>query len=71
MKTHFHCGAEVTKLSDDGGSGSDHTIIGRTTVKATKDKRKSEKTFEHRVTSRSSSKSVNIPRSVRRWQREE
>lgn len=37
MKTHFHSGAEVTKLSDDGGSGSDHAIIGRTTATATKD----------------------------------
>lgn len=46
MKTHFHSGAEVTKLSDDGGSGSDHAIIGRTTATAPKDKRRSEGTFE-------------------------
>lgn len=37
MKTHFRGGAEVTKLSDDGGSGSDHAIIGCTTATATKD----------------------------------
>lgn len=37
MKTHFHSGAEVTKLSDDGSSEGDHAIIGRTAATATKD----------------------------------
>lgn len=71
MKTHFHSGAEVTKLSDDDGSGSDRAIIGYTNAMATKDLEKSEESFEHSVTSRSSFKCINVSRSVRRWRREE
>lgn len=67
MKTHFQSGAEVTKLSDDSGSGSDHAIIGRTTAAALKDKMRSEETFERSETSRSSSRCINGSRRIRRW----
>lgn len=68
MKTHFHSGGEVTKLSDDGGSGSDHAIIGRATATAVKHKRRREETSERSETLRSSSRCINVSRRIRTWQ---